>query len=102
MSSKHTVLLRRQLSKVEADVALVLPFGDRRLAHGATGLRTHELAADRWDGVEEGDSRSRERHAGLPYQGYGRGLWREDLHVDWGVLSLLDHRGNRAFRGVEL
>lgn len=90
------------VSKIQADVALVLPFGDRRLPHATSGLRCPEFAADRGDGAQEGDPGVRERHASLPHQIWGRGLGSEDLHVDWRVAMLVHPCGDGAFRGIEL
>jgi hypothetical protein len=46
--TEHVVLPCQRLSKVKANVAFVLPLGNRRLPHGTAGLRYPELAADRY------------------------------------------------------
>ncbi len=51
--SKHLVRLLQQLSKVQADVAVVLPFGHRRLPRGTHGLRIAEFVANRWNGMQK-------------------------------------------------
>jgi hypothetical protein len=87
----------RQLAKVQADVALVFSMGNRWLPHRTTGSWSHELAADRRDGMKERNSGIWERRPGLAWEVSGWRLRSEHLYIDRSTRILLQHRGDWPF-----